>query len=139
IGLGAVMRLLGSAGGRMNPGGMALAGFGLLFVGIDTLQLGMAGLAERIDPADFPGLTPLGLPLLILFGAIMTVVMQSSSAAVATTLAALHAEAVSLEQAAVLVIGQNIGTTVKAGLASIGASVPARRTAAAHVLFNVGS
>ncbi len=67
----------------------------------------------------------------------MTVVMQSSSAAVATTLTALHAGAIGLEQAAALVIGQNIGTTIKALLATLGASVAARRTAAAHILFNL--
>lgn len=143
IGIGAIVRLLapsGRGGGFSWASlGIAIAGFGLIFVGIDTLQLGMSTLAERINPADFPGLSPLGLPLLILIGAVMTVVMQSSSAAVATTLAALHANAITLEQAAVLVIGQNIGTTVKAGLAAIGASIPAKRTAMAHVAFNVGS
>jgi phosphate:Na+ symporter len=70
-------------------------------------------------------------------GAIMTVLLQSSSAAVAITLTALHSGAVGLEQSALLVIGQNLGTTVKAILAAIGASVPAQRTAVAHILFNV--
>jgi phosphate:Na+ symporter len=97
----------------------------------------MAGLADRIDSASFPGMTVLGIPALIIIGAVMTVVMQSSSAAVATTLAALYTGAIGIEQAAVLVIGQNIGTTVKAALAAIGASVPAKRTAMAHILFNV--
>ncbi len=135
IGIGALLRLVGGA--RLAQAGIALAGFGLIFVGIDTLQAGMAGLAERIDPAGFPGMTLLGIPALIVIGAVMTIVMQSSSAAVATTLAALYTGAISIEQAAVLVIGQNIGTTVKALLASIGASVPARRTAATHILFNL--
>jgi len=135
IGVGAMLRLVGGA--RLGQAGIALAGFGLIFVGIDTLQAGMAGLAERIDPASFPGMTLLGVPALIVIGAAMTIVMQSSSAAVATTLAALYTGAISIEQAAVLVIGQNIGTTVKAILASIGASVPARRTAATHILFNL--
>ncbi|HWV57960.1 MAG TPA: Na/Pi symporter, partial [Longimicrobiales bacterium] len=67
----------------------------------------------------------------------MTVIMQSSSAAVATTLTALHAGALSMPQAAALVIGQHIGTTTTAVLAAIGASVAARRTALVHVLFNV--
>lgn len=135
IGLGAVMRLVGND--RVRAAGVAIAGFGLIFIGIDFLQDGMAGLADRIDPAIFPGMTVLGVPALIIIGAAMTVIMQSSSAAVATTLAALHTGAISIEQAAVLVIGQNIGTTVKAALAAIGASIPAKRTAVAHILFNI--
>lgn len=135
VGVGAGVRLLG--GERIAPIGTALCGFGLLFIGIDTLQAGMETLAQRIDPTSFPGMTLTGLPLLILIGAVMTVVMQSSSAAVATTLAALYTQAITLEQAAVLVIGQNIGTSVKAMLAVIGASVPAKRTAVAHTLFNL--
>jgi phosphate:Na+ symporter len=63
--------------------------------------------------------------------------MQSSSAAVATTLAAVHAGGLALAPAAILVVGASIGTTVTAGLASIGAPVPAKRTALAHVLFNL--
>jgi phosphate:Na+ symporter len=137
VGVGALLRLLGR--GRRADAGLALAGFGLIFLGIDTLQLGMEGLAERIDPARFPGATLPGRVLLVLIGAGMTVVMQSSSAAVATVLTALHAGTLGLEQTAYLVIGQNVGTTVKAILASLGASVPARRTALAHILFNLGA
>jgi phosphate:Na+ symporter len=137
VGLGALLRLL--AKGRGAQWGMALAGFGLIFVGIDLLQAGMEGVAERFDPGSFPGLTLPGRVALVAIGAGMTVVMQSSSAAVATTLTALHAGTIGLEQAALLVVGQNVGTTVKAALASLGASVPARRTALAHILFNVGT
>jgi phosphate:Na+ symporter len=135
VGIGALLRLLGR--GRVPEAGLALAGFGLIFVGIDVLQDGMGALAERIDPATFPGATLTGRVLLVGLGAVMTVVMQSSSAAVATTLTALHTGAIGLDQAAALVVGQNMGTTVKAAIASIGASTAVRRTALAHILFNV--
>jgi len=135
IALGALLRLVGSA--RLGAYGLVLAGFGLLFVGIATLQEGMRGLAETFDLARFSGAGLGGALLLVLIGMAMTVVMQSSSAAVATTLTALHTGAIGLEQAAALVIGQNIGTTIKALLAALGASVAARRTAAAHIFFNV--
>lgn len=135
VALGAVLRLL--TRDRIAAGGLALAGFGLIFVGIDLLQLGMQGVAERFDPASFPSGSVGSRLLLVLIGFAMTVVMQSSSAAVAATLTALHSGAVGLEQAAALVVGQNIGTTLTAALAAIGASVPARRTAAAHILFNI--
>lgn len=134
VGVGALLRLL--AGGRTASIGLALAGFGLIFVGIDTLQTGMQTLAEYIDPAMFPDGTLPGRLLLVAAGVVMTVVMQSSSAAVATTLTALHAGTIGFEQAALLVVGQNMGTAVTAALASIGAAVAAKRTALAHVLFN---
>lgn len=135
IGVGALLRLL--TRDRLAAGGLALAGFGLIFVGIDTLQAGMAHLAERFDPSQLPGETFSGRLLLVATGIAMTVVMQSSSAAVATTLTALHSGAIDLTQAAALVVGQNVGTTVTAALAGIGAVTAAKRTALAHILFNV--
>ena len=135
IGIGALARLL--MRGRPSTLGLALAGFGLIFVGIDTLTAGMESLAERIDAAALPGGTWLGRLLLVGIGIVMSVVMQSSSAAVAATLTALHAGAIGLADGAALVIGQNVGTTVTAAIAQIGASVPAKRTALAHILFNL--
>jgi phosphate:Na+ symporter len=137
IGVGALMKLLGRE--RLAHAGIALAGFGVIFVGIDTLQAGMAGLAERVDPARFAFAGFVGRLLLVLIGMLMTVVMQSSSAAVATTLTALSTGAITIDQAAALVIGQNVGTSVKAVIAAIGGSAPVRRTALAHVIFNVGT
>ncbi|MFP5380591.1 MAG: Na/Pi symporter, partial [Vicinamibacteria bacterium] len=112
IGVGALLRLL--ARERLAQAGLALAGFGVIFVGIDALQAGMAALAGRVDPAQFPVAGLAGRLLLVLLGVLMTVIMQSSSAAVATTLTALSGGAITLDQAAALVIGQNVGTTVTA-------------------------
>jgi phosphate:Na+ symporter len=134
IGVGALLRLLFD--GRRAHLGMALAGFGLIFIGIDVLQEGMGGLAQRIDLSSFPATTLTSRLLLILIGTVMTVLLQSSSAAIALTLTALNSQAIDLEQSAYLVIGQNLGTTVTAALAAAGASVPARRTALGHILFN---
>jgi len=135
VGIGALARFL--LRGRWASAGMALAGFGVIFVGIDLLQTSMASLADHMDPGSFPGATLLGKIGLVVLGAVMTVVLQSSSAAVATTLTALHAGTVDLGQATMLVIGQNLGTTVTAAIAAFGASVAAKRTALAHILFNV--
>lgn len=135
VGVGALGRLLGR--GRVTHGGLALAGFGLIFVGIDTLQEGMEGLSKHFDPGTLPSQSFGGLVVLVGIGLAMTVVLQSSSAAVATTLAALHAGTITMDQAMALVIGQNIGTTVTAAIASVGASVPAKRTAVAHIIFNL--
>lgn len=135
IGVGALLRLL--TRGRTASLGLALAGFGLIFVGISTLQNGMQDVAARIDPSWIPGASFLGRLAMVGIGIGITVVMQSSSAGVATTLTALHAGTVDLEQAALLVIGHNIGTTATAALAGIGASTPARRTAISHVIFSI--
>lgn len=134
VGVGALLRLL--ARGRAAHLGLALAGFGLIFLGIDTLQSGMQDLGTKIDLSRFPGASVFGRLTLVIVGAVLTVVMQSSSAALATTLTALHGGTIDLLQAAALVIGANLGTTLTAGLAGIGATVPAKRTALAHILFN---
>lgn len=135
IGAGALLRLLFK--GRGAAIGTALAGFGLIFLGLDTLQAGMKELSGFVDPGRFPAGASLGgRLLLVVVGALMTVVLQSSSAAVAMTLTALHAGSIDLVQAAALVVGQNVGTTVKAWLVSIGAPTAVKRTAMAHFLFN---
>lgn len=137
VGVGAFLKLL--AQGRWKALGLALAGFGLIFVGIETLQEGMKGLAGVFNLSSLPSRGLWSHILAMMIGIVMTVIMQSSSAAVATTLTALHAGAVNFGQAASLVIGAAIGTTVTGALAAIGGSVPAKRTALAHVSFNLAT
>jgi len=136
--LGAALRLLFK--GRAAHAGTAIAGFALLFLGIDYLQDGMAAFSEKFDPDDIPGAgaggTLASRLLLVGVGCVATVVMQSSSATMTATLAAVSSGAIGLEQAAALVIGQNIGTTPTAVVASIGAPAAAKRTALVHVFFN---
>lgn len=133
--VGAGLRLLGR--GRQALLGQALAGMALLFVGIAALQQALAGQGLLLDPGRFDAATPLGRLQLVLLGLFSTVITQSSGAGVATTLAALAAGVIGLPQACALVIGMDVGTTVTALMASIGASLSARRTAAAHVIFNL--
>ena len=137
VGVGAFLKMLGR--GRWRSLGLALAGFALIFVGIETLQDGMRTLSSVFDLASLPPGGLAGHLLAMAIGVVMTVIMQSSSAAVATTLTALHAGAVSFEQAASVVIGAAVGTTVTGVLAAIGGSVPAKRTALAHVTFNLAT
>ena len=137
IGLGALARLIGQ--GKVAQAGSALAGFGVIFVGIDILQDGMQGMAEHIQLDSFAQSGLFSRVILVLIGAAMTIIMQSSSAAVATTLTALSTNTIDLTQAAALVVGQNMGTTVTAGIAAIGASAAAKRTAAVHIFFNLGT
>ncbi|TVP82459.1 MAG: Na/Pi cotransporter family protein [Alkalicoccus sp.] len=135
IGGGVLLRLFSK--NKWGPQGTAVTGFGLLFLGIDVLQNGMSGFTAFFDLSRLQGEAWWWLPLLVGIGFLMTVVMQSSSAAVVVTLTALHTGAVDFNQAALLVIGQNVGTTVKAFLASVGGTTAARRTAAGHILFNL--
>lgn len=135
VGIGAFLKLGGR--GKWRGMGTALAGFGLMFVAIDILQGGMQGISSRFDFHALPT-TGLGAHVVVmLVGIVMTLILQSSTAAVATTLTALHAGAISFDQAAVLVIGASIGTTATALIAAAGASVPARRTALAYVVFSL--
>jgi phosphate:Na+ symporter len=135
IGIGALLRLL--ARERWANLGMALAGFGVLFVGLDTLQQGMRGLSDVFSLADLP-VGGIGARFFImLIGIALTAVLQSSTAAIAMTLTALHTEAISFDQATAMVIGASIGTTLTSLLVSIGATVHAKRTAMAHILFNL--
>lgn len=133
--IGASLKLF--ANDRWSNLGYAIAGFGLIFVGITTMQDAMRGLEGIITPAQLPPDTIVGRLQLIALGIAVTVITQSSSAGVAATLAALYAGAVNFEQAASLVIGMDVGTTVTAILATVGASVSARRTGLSHVVYNV--
>ncbi|MBN2433714.1 MAG: Na/Pi cotransporter family protein [Spirochaetes bacterium] len=135
ITVGAMMRLLSND--RLNYIGTVFAGFGLIFVGIDFLQTGMTSLVSYIDLGYFNGYTVFGRFMLVMVGVLMTLIMQSSGAAITMTLAALFSSGITIEQGAALVIGQNIGTTLTAALAGIGGTVQSKRTALAHVLFNV--
>lgn len=134
VGLGALTHLLGR--GRAASIGLTVAGFGLLFVGIDALQAGMNTLSDRFEIHELAGPGIGGRLLLVGIGILMTLVMQSSSAAITTTLAAVHSGTILVPQAAALAIGHTIGTTSTSALAGMSGSVAARRTALAHVFLN---
>jgi phosphate:Na+ symporter len=138
IGIGMLLRLTGGDSRRAHIG-LALAGFGLFFIGIDVLREAFEGLASSIDlqkiTAD--GLT--GILLFLGVGFLMTVLTQSSSAAIALTLTAATGGILGLYAAAAMVIGANVGTTSTAAIAVIGATSNAKRVAAAHVIFNLAT
>jgi phosphate:Na+ symporter len=123
--------------GKWAKVGLALAGFGLIFVGIAAMQDAMGGLTGIISPDRLPSDTWWGRLQLVMLGIVTTVITQSSSAGVAATLTALYAGAVNFPQAAALVIGMDVGTTVTAVLATLGGSINARRTGLAHVIYNL--
>lgn len=136
VAIGAAMRLVGR--GRLASLGLAIAGFGLLFAGLDLLRSGMSGAIDGFGPSDLPsGVGWSGRMALVAAGAVLTVLFQSSSASIAIVLVALDGGGIDFEQATAAVVGANIGTTTTAAIAMLGASVAARRTALAHIGFNL--
>lgn len=133
--IGALLRLFGR--GRWRHAGFALAGFALVFQGIGVLQAGMSAYEGVVTPADFPPDTWSGRLQLVAIGIAITLVTQSSSAGVATALTAVHTGTITFPQAAALVIGMDVGTTVTAALATLGGSVDTRRTGYSHVVYNL--
>ncbi|WP_111642691.1 Na/Pi cotransporter family protein [Marinimicrobium alkaliphilum] len=131
---GALMRLF--AGRRWGGLGYALAGFGLIFIGIAGLQEGLDGLRGYVDFSGFAVDSLWGKLKLVAIGVIFTIITQSSSAGVVAALTALFAGTINFEQAAALVVGMNIGTSFTAAAATIGGNIHVRRTGFSHVLYN---
>ena len=136
IGIGMALRLSGPDL-RRGAAGSALAGFGVLFLGIGFLQQAFPGAQNGFDLTLLVGHGALSIVAFVLAGLLLTLLMQSSSVALAIVLTLAEAGAIPLPAAAAAVIGANVGTTVTALLAAIGATPNAKRAAAAHVLFNV--
>jgi len=117
--------------------GQIVFGFGGLFLGLELMSASMQSLHQL---ADFASLTIhlSNQPVLGIFlGTIFTLLVQSSTATVGV-LQGLYAEQlIGLDGALPILFGENIGTTITAVIASLGASIYAKRAAAAHVLFNV--
>ncbi len=135
IGVGMALGIAGR-GRRMGAVGEALAGFGVFFLGIDVLRSTFTGLGEGFATERFVSVGVAGALLFVAVGFGLTVLLQSSSAALALILTSAGGGAVPLETAAAMVIGANLGTTSTAALAVIGATSNAKRVAAAHVAFN---
>lgn len=136
VGVGMLMRLTGP-GTRRGAFGTALAGFGVFFVGLERLREVFADLGSAVSVTAIDATGPGGALLGVGAGLVVTVLTQSSSAAVALVLTAAQGGLLTVPAAAAVIIGANLGTTSTAGLAAIGATPPAKRVAAAHVLFNV--
>jgi len=154
IGCGLPLFFVGK--GKWKSMGEVLIGFGLLFFGLGELKESVPDLKSAVKSGDMETIEVLrgivewiqatGFMSVILFmcaGVVLTLVVQSSSAAMAITITfAMQGwlgddPMVAFKNSAAIVLGENIGTTVTAWLASLGASVAAKRAARAHLLFNV--
>ncbi len=119
--------------------GQIVIGFALLFIGLGVLREEFQALdaAQVMGQWNFNSVGTLGMNVFLLFfGAVLTALIQSSSAATALTLAAVLSGVMSLENGAAMILGENIGTTVTANLAAAVGNRDARRTARIHFMFN---
>lgn len=126
---------------RLRGLGEALAGFGLFFLGLSILKEAFSEVTVSFGTATLAGAgTGVGsVALFVLVGFVATVLTQSSSAAIALIITAASGSAIGFGAAAAAVIGANVGSTSTAAFAVIGATPNARRVAAGHILFNVGT
>src|SRR6056297_3702327 len=126
---------------KKSEWGETLVGFGLLFLGLSFLKASVPEIDAHPESFQFVvNLTGYGLLsrfLFILIGAGLTVLLQSSSASMAITLTMAFSGWIDFPNAAAMVLGENIGTTITAMIASLGTDVHARRAALAHLMFNI--
>ena len=120
---------------------MAIMGVGMVFFGLELMKDACAIIKQMPDFEAWFSLfkadTYLGVLKCALVGCVMTTLVQSSSATLGITISLASQGVISYETAAALVLGENIGTTITALFASLGATTNARRAAYFHVIFNM--
>ncbi len=117
--------------------GKALLGLGLIFLGMMVMKQILAPIQDSYAAKHFFMQFSKSPILAILAGIALTSIIQSSSATVGLTMTLAGAGLISLQGAAFLVLGDNIGTTITAQLSAIGSGRSAKQTAMAHTMFNV--
>ena len=132
--IGIMLRIFSTR--KIAQAGLSVAGFGLIFLGIDVLQQAVAGFSDLVNLDLLPADSFSGRIRLVALGIVITVITQSSSAGVAAALVAINAGAINFEQGASLVIGMDVGTTVTAVIATVGGSAGSKRTGFSHVIYN---
>lgn len=122
---------------KFNYIGQVIFGFGLLFFGMDVMGQGMKPLRSSDFFINLMTDVEHNVFLGVFIGAVFTGIVQSSSATTGIIQELAHQGAITLSQVVPILFGINVGTTVTALLAGIGASVVARRAALSHFIFNV--
>ncbi len=121
--------------------GMTIMGIGMVFFGLELMKNGFKPLRSHEEFNAwfhaFQATSYLGIIKCASVGMILTMIVQSSSATLGITIGLAATGVIEFQTAAALVMGENIGTTITAWLASLGTTTTAKRAAYAHVLFNV--
>ena len=126
---------------RLRYTALAIMGLGLVFLGLELMKDGF-GIIKELPEFEawfktFNAGTYLGVLKCALVGCVLTFIVQSSSATLGITIGLAQIGVIEFETAAALVMGENIGTTITAWLASFGANTNAKRAAYFHVVFNI--
>ena len=133
--------LLFSSHSRRKSIGEIILGFALLFIGLDWIEANVPDL--KSSPEIFGFLTQyadmgyVSVLLFVLIGIIATMIIQSSSAAIAIVLIMCTKGWITFDLACAMILGSNIGTTITPIIASLGANLAAKRAALCHLMFNV--
>ncbi|TDI71158.1 MAG: Na/Pi cotransporter family protein [Bacteroidetes bacterium] len=127
---------------KLKNYGELLVGFALLFLGLDELKSAVPDLKSNPEVLNFVAtFTDMGWftsrLIFIGIGTLLTIIIQSSSAAMALTLVMCNEGWIPFEMGAAMVLGENIGTTITAELASLVGNVHAKRSARIHSMFNI--
>lgn len=136
-----IFPLLFSKNERWSQIGRVVFALGMIFLGLNLMSSAFKPL--RTDPGFLNALqyftadTYISLLATIGMGCLLTFVIQSSSAMLAITIALASTGAITFQTALALVLGENIGTTITALLASVGANTTAKRAGVAHAVFNI--
>ncbi len=135
IGIGAGFKLF-TKDKKWSYLGEILLGFGLLFFGLSVMKQAFDPLKTSEEFRQLFMVVGDNHLLGVLIGAVLTMIVQSSSATIGITIALATSGILSFDASIALILGENIGTTITANLAAIGTNLAARRTAFAHFLFN---
>ena len=139
IALGFFMRFLKDE--KFKDWGEVLLGFGVLFLGLDVMNSAVSDLRGSAGVMHFMSMmgasTIPSTLVVVLIGTVVTMIVQSSSATMAMTMTLAVNGIIDFNTCCALILGENIGTTITANIASLGASTAARRAARVHMLFNV--
>lgn len=136
IGLGVALKLFSRRKVNVCVGELLL-GLGLLFFGLQLMKGAFDPVKASEGLRSFFLLIGDNHLLGVLIGAVTTVLVQSSSATIALTIAMASSGLLTFEASVALVLGENIGTAVSTNILAIGTNLAARRTAVAHLLFNL--
>lgn len=133
--------MLFSSKGKFKYWGEFIIGFAILFLGLSELKSAVPDLKNNHEALEFlVSFTEWGIfsrLFFVLIGTIVTIVVQSSSAAMAITLTMCAQGWLPFEVAAAMILGENIGTTITAEIASLVGNTAAKRSARIHSMFNI--
>ncbi len=133
--------LLFTTRGKLKYWGEFVIGFSILFLGLSYLKSSVPDLKNGTEAlswlSDFSNWGIFSRIFFVLVGALVTIIVQSSSAAMAVTLTMCSQGWIPFEIAAAMILGENIGTTITAELASLVGNTNAKRSARIHSMFNL--